>query len=189
MTFAEFIAACFWPTVGLFGLLLTRTRDHVLRQYFTIAAIVMFFLYFVLAIVGANSSMIAVIDLYVLAGVLGLLVLGYGYNRWGHDKPGAPSSFREKCAGVGLIVIGAGIVWISGSTLFQDFVEPRFVLEGRAESFRKGGGRHSQYLASIAGRTVKVTTPVYERLQFKPYVRAEVGRGSNYIFSIEYLAN
>jgi hypothetical protein len=95
MTFAEFIAACFWPTVGLFGLLLTRTRDHVLRQYITMAAIVMFFLYFVLAIVGANSSMIAVIDLYVLAGVLGLLVLGYGYNRWGHDKPGAPSSFKE----------------------------------------------------------------------------------------------
>jgi hypothetical protein len=41
----------------------------------------------------------------------------------------------------------------------------------------------------IAGRTVKATAPVYERLQLKPYVRVEVGQGSNYIYRIEYLAN
>jgi hypothetical protein len=41
----------------------------------------------------------------------------------------------------------------------------------------------------IAGRTVKATTPDYERLKLTPYVRVEVGRGSDYIFRIEYLAN
>jgi multisubunit Na+/H+ antiporter MnhB subunit len=189
MSFAEFIAACFWPIVILFGLLLAMTRDHALRQYFTIAAIVMFFFYFAFALVGANSSIIAVIDLYVLAGVLGLLVLGYGYNRWGHDKPGAPSSLKEKGAGVGLVVIGAGMVWISGSTLFPDFAEPRLVLEGRVQNVRTRGRHNNEYVADIAGRTVKVTTPVYDRLKFLPVVRVEVGRGSNYVYTIEYLAN
>ena len=51
------------------------------------------------------------------------------------------------------------------------------------------GARHVEHLADIAGRTVKVTTPVYERLKFLPVVRMEVGRGSDYVYRIEYLAN
>ena len=31
--------------------------------------------------------------------------------------------------------------------------------------------------------------PVYDRLKFLPVVRVEVGRGSNYVYTIEYLAN
>lgn len=41
----------------------------------------------------------------------------------------------------------------------------------------------------MAGRTVKVTPPLYERLKFLPVVRMEVGRGSDYVYRIEYLAN
>ena len=46
------------------------------------------------------------------------------------------------------------------------------------------------YLVDIGGRTVKVTAPLYERLEkFRPMVRVEVGRGSDYVYDIEYLAN
>ncbi|WP_334357011.1 MULTISPECIES: hypothetical protein [unclassified Bradyrhizobium] len=48
---------------------------------------------------------------------------------------------------------------------------------------------NTKYVADIAGRTVKVTTPVYDRLKFLPVVRVEVGRGSDYVYRIEYLAN
>jgi hypothetical protein len=54
---------------------------------------------------------------------------------------------------------------------------------------RGTGRRHTDYVANIAGSTVKVTSPVYERLKFLPVVRVEVGRGSDYVYQIEYLAN
>ena len=84
---------------------------------------------------------------------------------------------------------GPLLVGWSATTLFSDFAQPRLVLEGRAENARSGGRRKAAYLVDIAGRTVKATTPDYERLKLTPYVRVEVGRGSDYIYSIEYLAN
>jgi hypothetical protein len=116
--------------------------------------------------------------------------IGYGYRYWRRDKWGRPQrDWKEKLAGIGLVLFGAGLVWISASTLFSDFFRPRLVLEGRVENLRMSGRRRPDHLADIAGRTVKVTTPVYDRLKFKPYVRPEVGQGSNYVFRIEYLSN
>jgi hypothetical protein len=67
------------------------------------------------------------------------------------------------------------------------------MLEGRVQNLKIKPGSYygdtTTYLADIAGRTVKATTPVYERLKFLPVVRAEIGRGSHYIYKIEYLAN
>ena len=76
-----------------------------------------------------------------------------------------------------------------GKILIQDFFQSPIVLEGRVQGVRERGKRHSEHLADIAGRTVRVTTPVYERLKLLPVVRVEVGRGSNYVYAIEYLAN
>jgi hypothetical protein len=76
-----------------------------------------------------------------------------------------------------------------GTILIQDFFESPIVLEGRVQNVRTRGRHNTEYVADIAGRTVKVTTPVYDRLKFLPVVRVEVGRGSNYVYTIEYLAN
>jgi hypothetical protein len=189
MTSAEFIAACFWPLVVLFALLLMRTRDKVLLRYFAIAAALIGLLYVVLWFFYPQSSIVAVVDLYVLGGFLGLSTLGFGYKGWGRDKPGKPETPREWLAGFGIFFIGVFLVWQSVTTLYSDFAQPRLVLEGRVDSLRTAGRRRVDYLVDIAGRTVKATTPVYERLRLKPYVRIEIGRGSNYIYRIEYLAN
>lgn len=64
------------------------------------------------------------------------------------------------------------------------------MLEGRAGNVRSIDSRMGKnYFVDIDGRTVNTTWPIYERLKLKPYVRVEVGRGSNYIYNIEYLAN
>ena len=76
-----------------------------------------------------------------------------------------------------------------GTILIQDFFQSRIVLEGRVQNVRTRGKHNTEYVADIAGRTVKVTTPVYDRLKFLPIVRMEVGRGSDYVYRIEYLAN
>jgi hypothetical protein len=187
MSFAEFIAACFWPIVILLGFLLATTRDEVLRRYLLGAAVAIGLLYMGLWAFFGQSSIAAIVDFYLLVGVLGFLVAGYGYNKWG--KLGARELWKERLASITLLAIGAVMVWVSGSTLFLDFAKPRLVLEGNAYNLRKAGRRSTEYLVDISGRTVKVTTPVYERLKFKSVVRAEIGRGSNYVYEIEYLVN
>jgi hypothetical protein len=190
MTSAEFIAFCFWPFVILFGLLLVVAKDRIVFRYVATLAVATGFLYLCLWFFYPHSSTIALVDVYALAGVLGFAVIGFGYNRWGHDKRGDPArNWKERIAGICLGLFGAGMVWISASTLYSDFFRPRLILEGRVDNLRTAGRRHPDHLADIAGRTVKVTTPVYERLKLLPVVRVEVGRGSNYVYQIEYLAN
>jgi hypothetical protein len=76
-----------------------------------------------------------------------------------------------------------------GTILIQDFFRSPIVLEGRVQNLRTRGRHNSECVADVAGHTVKVTTSVYDRLKFLPVVRVEVGRGSNYVYTIEYLAN
>ena len=73
MTFAEFIAACFWPLVLLFGILLAKTKDPVLLRWFLTAALVTVFAYFSLSLFYPQSSIIAVLDWYVFGVLFGLL--------------------------------------------------------------------------------------------------------------------
>ena len=190
MTTAEFIAACFWPLAGLFALLLTVVRDQVLRRYVLKAAGGFVFLYLGLWILYPQSSIVAMVDFHIFVGLLGLASIGYGMIRWRQDRHyGLPLASRETLAIIGFVLGGPLAVGWSATTLFSDFAQPRLVLEGRAENARSGGRRKAAYLVDIAGHTVKATTPDYERLKLTPYVRVEVGRGSDYIYSIEYLAN
>jgi hypothetical protein len=87
------------------------------------------------------------------------------------------------------VLAGSALAVLMGMILIQDFFQSPIVLEGRVQNVRTRGRHNSEYVADIAGRTVKVTTPVYDRLKFLPVVRVEVGRGSNYVYAIEYLAN
>jgi hypothetical protein len=173
----------------LFGLLLKAVRDPGLWRWLATLAAAVGTFYFIFGVVYGQTSIVAVVDFYILIVLFGFAALGFGYKRFGHDKPRTPRDLKEKLAGYCIIFFGASAVWISGSTLFSDFAQPRLVLEGRVDNLRVTGRRRVDYLADIAGRTVKATTPVYERLKFKPYVRAEVGQGSNYIYRIEYLAD
>jgi hypothetical protein len=190
MTTAEFIAACFWPLAGLFALLLTRVRDGALRRYVSKVAAGVALLYLGLWIIYSQSSIAAMVDLYIFAGLLGLAGIGYGCIRWRQDRYyGLPVVSKETLAVIGLVVGGPLLAGWAGTTLYSDFAQPRLVLEGRAENVRSGGRRSAAYLVDIAGRTAKATAPDVERLKLAPHVRVEVGRGSNYIFGIEYLAN
>ena len=189
MTSAEFIAVCFWPIVILFGVLLVTVRDDVLLRYLVWAGTTIGMLYFGLWALFAQSSIVAIVDAYLFMGVIGFIFFGYGCIGSRRRKPGVPASLKERLTNVCVLLVGAGLVWTSVSTLFLDFFRPHLVFEGRADNLRTSGRRHPDHLADVAGRTVKVTTPVYERLKFKPHVRVEVGQGSNYVYEIEYLAN
>ncbi|MBR0855063.1 hypothetical protein [Bradyrhizobium liaoningense] len=189
MTTAEFIAACFWPFViiAVFALLKARNTDaypFIGKIVFAVA-----FAYLGLLLFYDKSSIIAVNDVHVGLVVLGLAMAGS--QLWQPQLYGSWRDSAKPLASMILIVLlGCGLAWYAGRMLFLDHLTSRLVIEGRVDRVRTSGSRRSDYLADIAGRTVKVTTPVYERWQkLRPVVRVEVGRGSNYVYDIEYLSN
>ena len=187
MTFAEFIAASFWPLVILFGLLLARTKDPVLFKWFLTAALVLGFTYFGLWVLYPQSSIIAVLDSYVTGALLGVGFIGFGLDRLQFKKP---FDLKGNLKSAGIVLLGVAVVWFFVTTVYQDLFQERLVLEGRAQNPRiQAHCRGVDYVVDIAGRTVKMTTPVRDRLESGSNVRAEIGRGSKYIYRIEYLTN
>jgi hypothetical protein len=185
MTTADFVAACFWPLVILFTVLLNTLRDPVLLRWIGAMMGPFIALCVILWVAYGPGSLVGVIDFYLFLFILGLGLIWFGVREWRFFRA-ISKSILKACAA---ILGGAAlVVWI-GAVLIQDFFQPPIVLEGRVQNLRTRGKHNSEYVADIAGRTVKVTTPVYERLKFLPLVRVEVGRGSDYVYRIEYLAN
>jgi hypothetical protein len=187
MTAAEFIAWALWPIAALFVVLLATISHPRLRLYVMVAAIGAFFVYFALGLLCWRSSIAGVMDAYLFGVICSLTMFGLALRRLMNGGQGSPQLSKWKLV-VGLL-LGAGGTWVCASTLYFDYAEPRLVIEGRVANLRGSGKRIAEHLADIGGHTVKATTPVYDRLKSKPYVRAEIGRGSNYIFDIEYLAD
>jgi hypothetical protein len=187
MTFAEFIAACFWPLVILFGLLLARTKDAVLMRWFLTAALITGFTYFGLWVLYPQSSIIAVLDAYVMGVLMGVGFVGSGLGMLQFKKP---FDLRGNLKATGIVLLGAAVVWFFVTTVYQDLFRERIVLKGRAQNPRtQAHYRGVEYVVDIAGQTVKMTTPVRDRLEAGSHVRAEIGRGSKYIYRIEYLTD
>jgi hypothetical protein len=132
-----------------------------------------------------QSSLIAVVDLCPFMAVLGVGLVWYGLREPYLFLPIRESRWK---AG-GALLVGFALAGVFGTMLFRDFLQSRIVLEGRVQNLRTDGPRVVRYRADIAGQTVTVTTPIYERLKYLPVVRVEVGRGSGYVFDMEYLAN
>ena len=189
MTTADFIAACFWPLVAIAAFALLNARKSAAFPFILKIVIWVALAYFVLVVFWVNSSIVAINDMNVL-----LVLLGLGAVFSQLRVPAPQGSWRDKAKGYGsmiaIVLFGSGLVWFFGRMLVLDFMTDRLVIEGRVQYASRSTGRGSGYVAIIAGQTVKVTTPVYERLQqFRPKVWVEVGRGSNYVYEIEYLAN
>ena len=124
-------------------------------------------------------------NVYLLMGIFGLFGLGMIIRQLLN---------RNISLSAGLVgfLLFCGMVSVSTKTLFSDYLEPSLVLEGRVDNLQRTYHKGElDYLVDIDGQTVNVTPSMYEQLMEKgnPLVRAEVGRGSNYILKIEYLAN
>lgn len=185
MTTADFVAACFWPLVILFTVLLNTLRDSVLLRSIGLIAGLLGTFSVILWMAYGRSSIIAIVDWYLFLVVLGVGLVWWGGREWYLFRSIQGSTLKACTAVLG----GTALVFFIGKTLIQDFFQSPIVIEGRVQNLRTKGTRHTEYVADIAGHTVRVTTPVYERLKFLPVVRVEVGRGSNYVYQIEYLAN
>ncbi|MBR0804296.1 hypothetical protein AB7M63_007671 [Bradyrhizobium japonicum] len=190
MTAAEFIAACFWPFIVIAAFVLRKIRNTAAFPLAVNIVIVAAAAYVVLGAVYDKSSIIAVNDIHVVFVVMGLAMAGSQLR-----QPPLYGSFLDKAKALGwmilIVLLGSGLAWYAGRMLLLDHLTSRLVIEGRVDrAWRSTGRSRADYLVRIAGQSVKVTEPLYERLdKFRPRVRVEVGRGSNYVYEIEYLSN
>ena len=189
MSTAEFIAACFWPFIVIAAVALWKTRNSAAFPFIGKIVFVVCAIYLGLLLFYDKSSIIAVNDVHVGLVVFGLAMIGSQlrqplYGSW-RDRA-KPLAFM-----ILIVLLGSGLAWYAGRMLVLDHLTSRIVIEGRVDrAWRSTGSRRADYLVRIAGQTVKVTAPLYERLEkFRPMVSVEVGRGSNYVYEIEYLGN
>jgi hypothetical protein len=176
MTAAEFIAACFWPFIVIAAFVLRKIRNTAAFPLAVNIVIVAAAAYVVLGAVYDKSSIIAVNDIHVVFVVMGLAMAGSQLR-----QPPLYGSFLDKAKALGWMIL----------IVLLDHLTSRLVIEGRVDrAWRSTGRSRADYLVRIAGQSVKVTEPLYERLdKFRPRVRVELGRGSNYVYEIEYLSN
>ncbi|WP_441233168.1 hypothetical protein [Bradyrhizobium sp. 930_D9_N1_4] len=190
MTTAEFIAACYWPSLVIAAFALLKARNTAAFPFVGKIVFALVIVCLGLAIFYDKSSVIAVNDVHVGLVLFGLAVAGSQLR-----QPPLYGSWRDKAKALGsmilIVLLGSGLAWYAGRMLFLDHLTSRIVVEGRVDrTWRSTSRSRADYLVSIAGQTVKVTQPLYERLEkFRPAVRVEVGRGSDYVYEIEYLSN
>jgi len=185
MTQTDFIAACFWPVVIAMALLWRAAREPAMRRWLAQCAFWVAIGYVLVLMVLNSYSLVALVDLYLLSVVAGCLFLWICLR----SLSGRATHLTTRKSFYLTLLCGAGLVGFGIYTLFGDFVLRPLELEGRVEQVWTRGSRRQTYYARIAGQTVKAVIPDYERLSLLPVVRVEVGRGSNYIYRIEYLAN
>jgi hypothetical protein len=191
MIFGELFAACLWPLLLLLIALQRSVRDPVMSGW--IGPITLLFGMVSLAFLMAfgQSSLIAVFDVYFIAVALGVGLIWRGIR----DLRDFVPDLKVKLRAYALVLLGGGIAFVPAWIFFQDFFQPRLVYQGRVQNVRLQGRSETRpapyagHVADIAGHTVKVTTPDYEELKLRPVVRVEVGRGSNYVYKIEHLAD
>ena len=112
MTTADFVAACFWPLVILFAVLLNTVRDPVLLRW--IGAIIGPFigLCVILGVAYGPSSLVGVVDFYLFLFILGLGLIWLGLREWYFFRS-IPKTTLRACAAVTRRCISRGSTsWI-----------------------------------------------------------------------------
>jgi hypothetical protein len=107
MTFADFIAAIFWPLVIVFGLSLKAVKAQDVRRWIAWSAIAVGFFYVVLWIVYRDASLVAVVDSNLVLAGFGIGAVWFASRKL-YNSPPDPTS-QLKAFGMGLVGAHGGI--------------------------------------------------------------------------------
>jgi hypothetical protein len=192
MTLAAFLAACVWPTLLVLTILVKAVRDPALSRWLGLINALFILLCGVMMIVYGQSSIVAVFDVYFLLVVMGGSLAWQGYR----ELHGVVPDRKAKLGAYASILLGGIFAFFPTRIFLQDLFQPHLVLQGRVQTVRvpdsgssRRGSVYGSHVADIAGHTVKLTTPMYEELKLRPIARLKVGRGSNYVYEFEHLAD
>jgi len=88
-------------------------------------------------------------------------------------------------------LIGPALLFYGANTLIQDYALTRLVVEGTVGGLDvvRWSRRASEYQVTIGTKIFWTTPRTFEALEVGDHIRAEVGKGSQYIFKIENVAS
>ncbi len=129
-----------------------------------------------------NQSLFYLFDAYASACIAGAAML--------LSVPFLIAKFQSKhklSAIISLASMGFLLIYFGGITLWEDYDTPRREVEGVVTRlYQEHCGKCAPVLhADINQRRTNVTRQVFASLKVGEYVKAHVGRGSNYIYAVE----
>jgi hypothetical protein len=198
------LAIIFWPLIGLTALMYFLIRKPEYRTAFAVLAgsTLVFPLLFSLNLFS-NESMAFVLDVEVGFVALGAFFLCMSWRTARLPDPALldqPPTFRlrrqslkEQAAVLFSILIyallGAGLVGYGAWCLIGDYLVPRHVVEGRIEDLhvQSNGRLPPSLIVRIGEEDYKAPRRTFDNLSVGESIRAEIGRGSGYLFRVETL--
>jgi hypothetical protein len=191
MNFWDWFPILLWPAVLFYALLCTpivlmAVRNSTRRQYAAaVLAIPAIFLEKYL-MTHSSESLALLFDSYFAFTVAGALCcvaffLVY-FSKWTvASRMGSMILFG---------LLGPALLFFGSNVLIQDYALSRLVIEGtvsrlNVETWSK---KAAEYQVTIETRRFWATPQTFEALNVGDHVRAEIGRGSQYIFRIERIA-
>jgi hypothetical protein len=188
MNFWDWFPNLLWPAVLLYALLCTLIVSWAVKSSATrqnLAAVLALPAIPLAKYLMDNSSqaLALLFDFYfglVAAGVFCCFVFFqvYSYKWTVASRPGV----MIVCA-----LLGPALLFFGSNVLIQDYALTRLVIEGtvsrlNVETWSK---KASEYQVTIETRRFWAAPPLFKTLQVGDRVRAEVGKGSMYIYRIE----
>jgi hypothetical protein len=181
-----------WPITFLYALLgalivLRITKNSNARQ--TLAGALAFPAILIegYLIHDSSQSLMLLFDFYfgfVVAGACACLGFFLVYfSKWTvASRPGALTLFG---------LIGPALLFYGANALIQDYALTRLVVEGTVGGLDvvSWSRRAPEYQVTIGIKTFWTTPRTFKALKVGDHIRAEVGRGSQYIFKIENVAS
>jgi hypothetical protein len=82
-------------------------------------------------------------------------------------------------------LLGPALLFFGSNVLIQDYVLSRLVIEGTVSRLNVETSFSPEYQVTIETKRFWATPSVFDTLQVGDHIRAEVGKGSLYIFKIE----
>jgi hypothetical protein len=179
MSLVDLIAIAFWPVVLAILWRAWRLRaDPPSCAVPLCAAAILVGAAVIATLVFDIVSLWVLFDIYAGMILFGGLCLSALYARWA-----AFSVWKRTFVGLfslALIGVGAGI-------LAADHLMPRRIVEGPIDRLfiHHTALGPNEYNVSINGRLYRATTRLYATLRVGELVRAEIGRGSEFIYRLE----
>jgi hypothetical protein len=190
----DVLAIIWWPlaaaTAGIYFII----RKPELRSLFATLAVCTILLPLGLVLwVAGNETMPVLFDAWVGSVLVGAACLYLSWmfsrqpeSRWTDRHPNSRSHTKRSAV---LLLLGLGIVfglW-GGWPLVGDYLFLRYSVEGTVQDLHRKYRAQGYYdfIARIGGRDYRVPRRTFRQLSVGDTVRAQVGRGSGYLYNIE----
>ena len=186
MRFWEWFAILLWPVALLYALLCALIVPRFVQNLNSAPTAILALPAIVIEkylLDNSSQSLVLLFDFYfalVVAGAFSCYAFFQVYlSRWTvASRPGV----MILCA-----LSGPALLFFGSNVLIQDYVLSRLMIEGtvsrlNVETYTRIA---PEYQVTIGTKRLWATPPVFDTLEVGDHVRAEVGKGSQYIFRIE----